>query len=428
MGPMAREGLRKLWLRRNSPEVWLLASNLLSRFLGFFVSLLISRQLGLHALGLYSGVLITATSPTAPLSSAMASNATMMAARQGRAQPLWPLFHAQRWVFAGGLLLSFLGAYAMVSLSGLHGSELASEHVVWVALFGLVAGQLLTQTIVGAHVGADLSLPASQVVSAFTVLAIVLAYPVMSMAGLPGLLLQAMLVALLPGLLLGARARMRAHRAISVDELALKQAESWTLMKQALPSIAATVLNNGTNWLACIYLVEKYHGRLGLGLIAIGLQWMAIMLLPMSSWSGQVMRLLALAHQSGVSDFWREVRTQVRKCLLVSTLAASAVLVCLVPIGMLYKVAVSDILWLFSINAVACALSAISFVYERVFYCLGRQRPWLFFSILAYTSQLLLTFCMIPYSILAVPLGNLFATLMLIMTVTLYLRRLKVVA
>jgi hypothetical protein len=72
---------------------------------------------------------------------------------------------------------------------------------------------------------------------------------------------------------------------------------------------------------------------------------------------------------------------------------------------------------------VACVLSSATFVYERVFYCLAHQRPWLWLSFLAYMGQLVLTALCIPYTILAVPLGNLFAIVFLIWSVTIYLKR-----
>jgi O-antigen/teichoic acid export membrane protein len=409
-----RGGWQALWLRRHSPEVWLLASNLLSRFLGFWVSLLVSRQLGVQALGLYSGILITTASPTTPTSAVLANNATMMATRAGQAGRLWPILLAQRVVLLLCLLVSCAGAYVMLQMSGLHGSELLPAYVVWMAGLGLIGGQLLTQCVLGAFHGADQTLPASRTVSAVTVVAILSAWPVVWAWGMSGLLVQAMLVALVPGGWLAFKAWRLSGGGVGVEPVADLQREASSLLWKALPSVGATVLNNATNWLACIYLVERHHGRVGLGLVALGLQWMAVMLLPLSSWSARIMRALTLAHQGGAQQFWPEVQRQVRKCFLISAAASALVLAAVVPIGLLYKVAVSDIWGIFLINALACALSSVSFVYERVFYCVGQQRPWLWMSFFAYAGQLLVTYLVIPHSVLAVPLGNLFAIVVLI--------------
>jgi hypothetical protein len=396
---------------------------MLARFLGFWVSLLISRQLGVPALGVYSGVLITTASPTTPTSAAMANSVTMMAAHQERGQSLWPLLFAQRWLLLLSWGVSCLGAYVMLRQVGLYGTDLLPAPLVLLVVVGLVAGQLLTQVVQSAYYGADLTLQASRFVCGVTVLAIVLSWPVMSCLGLSGLLVQAMLVSLLPGSWLAFSAWRRAHGTLWRESAAALHGQSWALLGKALPSIGATFLNNATNWLACIYLVERYQGRVGLGLVSLGLQWMAVMLLPMSSWSGRIMRSLTLAHQVGELAFWSEVRRQVRKCLFISIAAAALVVAALVPIGMLYRVSVDDILGIFLINAVACVLSSATFVYERVFYCLAHQRPWLWLSFLAYMGQLILTALCIPYTILAVPLGNLFAIVFLIWSVTIYLKR-----
>lgn len=423
---LIRRAGQSLWLRRNSPEVWLLISNLLSRFLGFWITLLVSRHLGVQALGLYSGVLITASSPTVPISSVLANNATMMATRLEGEGGLWPILRAQRVVLLLGLCLSGLGGAFMLHISGLHTAGFMPGYVVWVAGGGLIAGQLLTQSLLGAFHGADLTLSASRLVSLVTIAAVLSALPVIWGMGLSGLLMQAMLVALVPGVLLSLRAWQKGRGRLQNQLDKALQKEAFALLVKALPSVGATVLNNATNWLACIYLVERHHGQVGLGLVALGLQWMAVMLLPLSSWSARIMRALTLARQAGEDAFWVEVHKQVMKCFLVSLAGGVCVMILIVPIGVIYKIPVNDILGLFFINAVACSISAVSFVYERVFYCSGRQKPWLWFSFVAYAVQLLVTYCMMPATVLAVPLGNLSAIVMLVVSSWWYWRRFRV--
>lgn len=424
MAKALRGALQLAWHKRRSPEVWLLLSNLLARALGFWVSLLVSRQAGVQALGLYSGVLITTASPTTPMSAVMANNATLMAARHHHDTPLWIILRAHRWPVVVSLLMAGLGCALLFRLSGLHQAESLTTDFVLLVGFGLILGQLLTQLVVGVCHGADLSLPASVLISALTVLAILSALPVLYWLGMPGILAQASLVALLPGVLLGLWLWRKQREAAPPGAMALER-EAGSLALKALPSVAATVLNNATNWIACVYLAERVHGREGLGLVAIGLQWMAVMLLPMTSWSGRVMRALAVAHQGDPMAFWQEVRVQVRKCLLVSAAASTLVACGSVPIAALYKVDAVQLSGLFVINAVAASLAAVNFVYERVFYCLGQQRPWLWVSAAAYLGQVLLTYVLIPYSIWAVAGGNLFAVLVVLVLVSGYMKRLR---
>ena len=75
-----------LW---QSPSLWLLGSNLLTRGLSFIVTLLIARTVGVAALGMYSSTLISAASLTTPISQAMANSATLMAAREAGGVSSW---------------------------------------------------------------------------------------------------------------------------------------------------------------------------------------------------------------------------------------------------------------------------------------------------------------------------------------------------
>lgn len=187
--------LQRLW---HSAEVWLLLSNLLSRLLGFVVSLLVSRLAGVPALGVYSGLLITAASPTTPVSAVLANNATILSARHHGQVPVGALLWAQWPASMLGLSLAALGCASMLQVSTLTNSGmLPMAMVLWVTA-GLVLGQLLTHTVVGVYHGSDLSIRASWVTSATTVFALATAYPVLHFWGLQGIVVQAMCVALLP--------------------------------------------------------------------------------------------------------------------------------------------------------------------------------------------------------------------------------------
>ena len=171
--------------------------------------------------------------------------------------------------------------------------------------------------------------------------------------------------------------------------------------------MGATVANNATNWLACIYLAERAHGAVGVGQVAIGLQWMALMLLPLTSWNGRVMRALALAHGEGAPVLKGVLAGQVRRCVLI-TMLASAVAAAATPwIAELYRVDVAVLWGLMLVNALAAVLFAVNFVYERVCFCLGTQGVWLKMSMAAYLVQLVFTFSFIRESIWVVALGNL---------------------
>lgn len=418
--------LARVWGWRHSPEAWLLASNLGSRLLGFVVSLLMSRLGGVQALGLYSGLLITSASPTTPMSAVLANNATILAARHHERIPMRRLLRAQWAVVLGSALMAVALCWAMLGLSGLGRSGLLPWHSVMIVAAGLVLGQVITQTVVGLCHGAVLSLQASWVVSAVTLVALLLTYPLIASWGVAGGLWQAVGVALLPGLLLGVwlwrKADDHGHAPVApVAPLAAEIRQQW---RQSIPNILATVVNNATNWISCIYLAERFHGHAGLGLVAIGLQWMALMQLPLSSWGGRVMQALAVAQGRSGAALGAELVRQLKRCGVVSVGAACLVWSSAGLVADLYKVDRHTLVALFAINAAASALSSVGFVSERVFFCLGSQRPWLLMSVLAYVAQMGLTWVLIPHSILAVALGNLLAIALMAASVMAYFRRL----
>lgn len=415
--------IRRLWQQRFSPEAWLLASNLLSRLLGFVVSLLVSRMAGVQALGVYSGLLITAASPTTPVSAVLANNATILSARHHGQVQLRTLLRAQLPVWLLGLLFAAFGCVLMLHASSLLGSaSLPWAMVLWV-MAGLVVGQMLTHLVVGLYHGADLSVRASIVSSVTAIIALTSTYPVIQYWGLHGILVQATLVAMVPGLLMCWMA-WRDDELITPSSSAVDlRDESRAQFRQAWPNVLATVLNNGANWLACIYLAERFHGHAGLGVVAISLQWMALMQLPVSSWAGRVMRALSLGHAEGANSFGREIGRQVRRCAWVS-LAGGVGVVAVAPwVADVYRVDRVTLFWMLAINALATVLAGINVVYERVFFCLGTQRPWLCFSILAYAVQLVVTWMLIPHAIQAVAVGNLMASVAVMVGVTWYLWR-----
>lgn len=401
--------LERIRQRLASPELWLLGTSLLARLLGFVASLLVSRVLGVASLGVYSSVLITAVSPTTPMSAVMANNATMLAARVKGRHQMRGLLAPHLVGAVGCAVVALAGSAVMLWWSGLGQTALLPAWALWAGVVGLVFGQLLTQIATGLCHGLDRSRTASAVTAAVTLVALLSIGPVLWWLGLEGVILQAMLVMLLPGVLLTMWLRWGYAQPDDSESAPVAAGQVGGLFWKALPNMGATVVNNATNWMCCVLLVRQFHGEVGLGLVAIGLQWMALMLLPTTSWGGRVMRALTLAHEHGPAALKHEAVRQARRCAGVSAAAGGVVVVVAPWISDLYRADSGVLFDLFLINAVAATLAGANFVFERVYFCLGNQRPWLRISLVAYAAQLGLTWCWIPHSVLAVALGNLLA-------------------
>ncbi len=203
---------------------------------------------------------------------------------------------------------------------------------------------------------------------------------------------------------------------------ALRQ-EAAKRFRQALPNVLSTVINNATNWLACIYLANRFHGHDGVAAVAISLQWLALVQLPVSSYSGRLMYDLGVANQNSRLALAAAMKRAALLCVGVT--AAMTVLIGSASpfIADLYKLDRETFVSLLVVGGGAATLSGFTVVYERVFFCLSSQRPWLLLSTLAYLCQLALTFVLIPHSILAVPVGNAVGVGLLAIGVHVYLKR-----
>lgn len=409
-----------MWRRIvGSPAVWLYASQLLARGYGFLVTLAIARLCGQASVGGYSALLITCSSPTAPMAMAMANSSTLMATEHGQALGMSRILRAN----AQGLVISAvaagLGVALLLWVSGLDHVPGIPVGFQLVAVLGLIAGLLLGPVVMGMAHGMGLSTPAAKLVCAVQFLGVLAVYPMVYMGGLAAAFGLTVLVTMGPVLVavLG-RSSVRGP----VDRSRLRQ-EARQRLRQALPNVLSTVLNNVTNWLACIYLANRFHGHGGVALVAISLQWLALVQLPVSSYSGRLMYDLAVANQKGRVELYVAMRRAVLLCAGITAVMTLLVGVASPWIADLYRINRESFVFLVVMGGGAATLSGFTLVYERVFFCLNSQRPWLLFSTLAYLCQLALTFALIPHSILAVPLGNAVGVGVLALGVHVYLKR-----
>ncbi len=408
-----------LW---QSPSLWLLGSNLLTRGLSFVVTLLIARTVGVAALGMYSSTLISAASLTTPISQAMANSATLMAAREAGGVSSWrKVLAANAWVLSACALLALAGPWFLYARTGTKDSFGVMPEVGYAVVAALALGQLLSQFMLGLAHGTHLSRQAAWVVTAMMLLGLLSCWPVIQIWGLTGALVQAALVMAAPGLLLWLYTR-RQSAAVSPAEARAGHQDAWARFSHALPSIGSTFINNGTNWLCCIYWVLQHHGHAGVGLVAIGLQWAVIMQLPVNSWGGRIVHALGTAASQGPSALKKETALQVRRCVGVTVLTGLGVSALSPWIADLYQADRHMLIALILINGLAAVVSSINYVFERVFFCLDSQRVWLATSMFTYAIQLVFTAVAIPHSLLAVAWGNLLAVLLIMAIVFLHLR------
>lgn len=421
---MTRWGGEVLRQKLSSDGALLVASNLAARGLGFLVSLLMSRTEGVAGLGAYSTVMVTSSSATTPLTVPLASHGTLMVAK---AKP-GEVIAAQAPWFALSVLFSLVAGQGMLQTSTTQNSLSLSTSQQWSICALLVLGHLLTQWLAGVMHGASRSRTVAITSGSLTLACALAAYPVIAWLGLPGALGLATVCTLGPGLCHIVQLRLFALDAshMSSHESALLRREAWGRLKQSLPNMGTAFLNAGTNWLCCIYLMQRFHGLEAVGMVALSLQWMMLMQLVVSSWGGKIVHALAASGGSNGLDrqgLKLEMNRQIKRCAAVTAATGLAVTLATPVIAALYKVDAATLGVLLAINAAASVLTAMNYVHERVFFLLPTQHAWLVVSVIAYTAQMGVTLALSPVSITATAVGNLVASAITVALIRLHLKR-----
>lgn len=415
-----------IWRRRQPDEVLLVASNLLSRGLGFCTSMLISRLVGVSALGVYSSVLITTSAATTPMTVPLANHGTLMLSNNQlsavdvmRAQ--WP------W-WALSLFAGLTACHSMLLAS--QSQKIASESLasMWVLVSLMVTGHLLGQWLTGVMHGLGKSRRMALLSSSITLTGLSLTYPVIAFWGLTGAISLATCTTLGPGVCLAwFLLRKNQPSTLHAEQTKALRSDAWMRMRQSLPNMGSSLLNTGTNWLCSIYLVQRFHGLEGLGMVALSLQWTMLMQLAFSSWGGKIVHELSkhasrdkLEHPEALHKAMNE---QIRRCLLVTSLSCCAVLAATPAIAWLYHVDALTMAGLLVLNALASMFAAVNFVYERVFFLMRSQRVWLLFAGLAYAAQIATTCTLVPVWLTGAAAGNVIACMVTSLGVSWHLRR-----
>lgn len=414
-----------MWYRLRSINVLLVLANLASRAFGFLVSLLLARMAGIQVLGAYSSLQISSSAPTSPMSLPLANSATVVASAHAASLGLQRVLRAYIPVLWPASLLALFGGASLVWLGHGAGSGASvltlRDSLLTVGV--LAVAQLWSQVLQGLFHGAGRSLECAQAIAGTMVSAIVLCGPVVLWFGIQGALVLAVWAAAGPAVwLCWCLRREGVASTLPANHQQVKQ-DIWMQVRVSLPSVASTVIRNGTSWFCCIYLTRLHFGEAGVGFVTIGLQWMMLMQLPVSSWGGRMVSEMAEAQREGQAELRGAQRHWLRRCGWVTAVVSVGVLVCTPALAWLYRLDVAALSWLLLINCVASWLAALAYVQERVAFCMREQRAWMLLSLGADVAQLLVTVIWASVSVYVIPLGSVVSSALLLLGARRYLSR-----
>ena len=413
-----------MWRRLRSTNVLLVLANLASRAFGFLVSLMLARLSGVQVLGAYSSLQISSSAPTSPMSLPLANSATLMASANAPALGLLGVARAHLPVLWVASVVALLGGGGLVwlSYSADSGGSVLPLTTSLLVVGVLAVAQLWSQVLQGLFHGAGRSAECGQAIGGTMVLAIVLCGPVVFVFGIQGALVLAVWAAGGPAVWLCWRLQ---RGAILVPTLPAIQhqltKDVWLQVRLTLPSMATAVFRNGTSWFCCIYLAKLHFGDAGVGLITVGLQWMMLMQLPVSSWGGRIVSDLAEAQRKSDSALFDAQRHWMRKSALITAIVSAGVVLCTPVVAWLYRLETEVLLYLLVINGAASWLAALTYVQERAAFCMREQQAWMRLSLGADAVQLLMTVSWASVSVYVIPAGSVVSSALLLLGANRYL-------
>ena len=393
----------------------MLFASFATRGAGFLTSLLIARLAGAAALGVYSTLVYTSAAVATPFAQVLTNNSTVLGAAGGSDESAHHISHA-RASFMLALMLAALSALAFVLLYKFLLNDEASQSPVFLAVgVCVVIGQIIGGVGLGFLYRAGEFAHAARISAGMAIAVSLLAYPGIYTFGLNGALTLLLVASLLPAALMGAKVLTKKHTAahpLDAGPIAWKTVSSRFV--RAWPSVAAATVNNFVNWLCTIYLVQSAFGAVGVGVVAVAVQWLNLLLIPATSWGGVSLKALSDAIASGKKEVaWHTATGLIRKNLLVTFVLAGSIALGSGLIARAYGLHDTDFALLIRLNAICALVASINNIFERFLLALDRQGWWFAFSLASVLLQASLTYLLIEKGLWVSPIGALAGSLLL---------------
>ena len=394
----------------HGPRFWMLFASVVTRGAGFVTSFIIARLVGGGALGVYSSVVNTASTVVSPFLQVVANNATIMAvSAHSQSEETVVRFARANILMAAILsLVSFAAFYSLYSMA-LSGSS-TQEVTMWLLLAAaasVIVAQVCGAVVQGFYNGTGHFVAAARVFAVVSALVVLAAFPVVYFWGLTGALGLLVAASVMPLLLLGLE-MLRGRGGI--PECTLKDAfrQVNNRLQASMPTVGATMVNAIVSWLCSIYFVQHTFGMVGVGTVAVATQWLTLLLMPATSWSGMTIKILSeFAAKRDKDELRRTVHSLVFKNVMVTFGLGAVIALASGLIAKAYGLHEGGIVELLCVNALCAVVASVNNVYERLLFCLNRQATWFVFSSLAFLVQIAVTVMWINNGLVVVSLGML---------------------
>lgn len=393
----------------NGPRFWMFFSNLVMRGAGFITSFFITRILGAGALGLYSSIINTSAAVVTPFAQVLGNNATLVAVDtyKNNDNSFLIQVRANLLIAFSLCLISFLVFFC---LYGFTFSKIESNNIsiylLLLASLSVIFAQIVGNVIQGFYQGAGKAVLTAKVFSVISLISALISFPVIYYFSLRGSFYLIVLTSISPLVFLSNHILRSNHIEYKIVDVLLALRSGVKRLQMSLPSIGASSLSAIANWLCTIYLVKNQYGLVGLGILAISIQWQNLLLMPVSSWGGVTLKIISESIVDGnKSKIIYEIKTLIKKNAYVTLVLGILISLLSGFIQKAYGLSGNTLVMLICLNAVYSLIASVNNVFERFYFCLNKQNFWLFSSIFSLIVQLIVVLIWIKLSLNFVVLG-----------------------
>lgn len=401
----------------NTPRFWALFANLAIRGAGFGISFIIARLVGVQGLGVYSALVNTASTVAIPFSRVAMNNSIMSAslAYDHSTASFHRYAKSYMMLMLALSMLSLVGFYFLLS-SSISAESRADKSTLFLMITGasVIIATLNGAVLQGFFNGAgNFAVPAKwyAIISASIAL---LAFPVIYFMQLEGAFYLLILNSLLPLVVLNAKLLALESPVSTMCEHEDANAHVIKQFITSSPTMVVATINAAVTWLCTIFLVQKYYGMAGVGLVAIATQWHTLVMMPASSWGNVSIKTLSDSLKENNSHLISNtILMLVKKNIVATVLLGILISLASGLIAFVYGVSGSQLVGMICINAIVAVIMSVNNVQERLYLCLNHQPVWFLLSSTSFIVQGLVTFSLMQISILAVSIGMLCGALIL---------------
>jgi O-antigen/teichoic acid export membrane protein len=409
---------RTLWA---SPRAWAFAGALCTRGAGFIASFSLARHAGASFLALYISTVITGAAVAAPLGQVLFNSGTLAAAAAPSVRWVRRLLRANL-MLGTALLLPVTALFAAMHWPVASGmASKLNVSLVWlvVAGFSTVAGQVFVSILTGMLNGLGAQLQSARMTAVMATVLMGLSYPAVLMFGIDGAWAVLLLSAWLPVLLLLYLVRHFLAAAwrplVNVDDVVIGRPMAVALshLRAGIPSALAVMASGLASWFCSIYLVQRYLGAQEVAVLAVANQWLTLILMPVTSWGGVILK--ELAELRLLREGAQQLPVVLRR-LIVRNIAITAVVALCVVLGAEwiesgYRLQGHGLPAILLVSGVAALMGSVYGVLERVLICWDRQWQLMVFSFVGLAVQVAFTYALVERSLVVVQFGVLMASL-----------------